>query len=204
MQSFRTRSAILAAAARALKAASGRSAPFSLVFMTDAERVPDPELVARAMPRGAAVILRDYRDPGRAALARRLKSICERRGVLLLIGADPCLAAGVGADGLHWPRWRRPNAGEAASLISTASCHYADDLEMAASLGVSAALLSPVFATSSHKGATGLGADRFTALAARARLPVLALGGVDETNARFLAGPNVAGLAAIGAFLPKP
>jgi len=45
-----------------------------------------------------------------------------------------------------------------------------------------------------------LGLKRFKEIAAQSPLPVLALGGVDAQNAGQLAGENVAGLGAIGAF----
>lgn len=193
------RAAKLAAAAAALKRQSGVSAPFHLVFLTDAGRAPHPLLVARVLPAGAAVILRDYGLAGRAGLAAQLKSVCAARGVKLLIGADVDLARRVGADGVHLPRWyaRTPPDG----LIVSAAAHDADELARAKALGADLALLSPAFATGSHPDARGLGPATFRTLAGAAPLPVLALGGVDETSAASLAGPNVAGLAAIGAFL---
>ena len=136
----------------------------------------------------------------RAALAAQLKSVCDARGLFLLIGADPGLAERIGADGVHAPRWWAPQQAPPGMLL-TAACHDAASLARAAAMGVTAALLSPAFATQSHPEANGLGADAFRALAANALLPVLALGGVDETNAHRLAGRNVAGIAAIGAFL---
>jgi thiamine-phosphate pyrophosphorylase len=195
------RAAKLAAAADALKRQSGVSAPFSLAFLTDVERAPHPLLIARILPRGAAVILRDYRIKGRAGLAARLKAVCAPRGVKLIVGADAELACAVGADGVHWPRWFSPATPVPEGMIVTASCHSADELSRAKAMGASLALLSPALTTESHKGAEALGSEKFRALAAASLLPVLALGGVDETNALRLAGRNVAGLAAIGAFL---
>lgn len=188
-----------------LKRQSGAGAPFCLAFLTDAGRAPHPLLVARVLPKGAAVILRDYDMRDRAGLAAQLKSVCGARGVKLIIGADIALAQQIGADGVHLPRWFSPASplpeGMPEDMIVTASAHDADELLRAKKRGAGLALLSPVFATASHPQADSLGATRFKALAAASPLPVLALGGADETNARLLAGPNVAGLAAIGAFL---
>ncbi len=200
------RAAKLAAAARALKCAGGEkaaAAPFSLAFMTDAARAPHPILIARALPKGSAVILRDYDAPARASLAAQLKSVCASKGLLLLIGADISLAEKLGADGVHMPSWFEGAAAIPETFIRTASCHNVAELSAAGEKGADLALLSPAFPTASHQGAPSLGAGSFRAMAARAKTPVLALGGVDETNARLLAGPNVAGLAAISAFLGK-
>ena len=202
------RAAKLAGAANALKSksgAGGEKAPFSLAFMTDRARVADPALVARALPKGAAVILRDYDMPNRAALAAQLAQICAARGALLLVGADPDLARRAGAKGVHLPALFLKRNEQAASdfsgMIVSASCHCEAELRAAARKNADIALLSPAFPTASHPGAETLGPERLRRLAAAAPLPVLALGGVDETNAALLTGPNVAGLAAIGAFV---
>ncbi|SNT67992.1 thiamine-phosphate pyrophosphorylase [Amphiplicatus metriothermophilus] len=205
-EGLRTQAATLAAAARALNMKGGPAAaraPFALAFLSDAARGPDPMLVARALPGGAALVLRDYNEPRRAARARALASVCAARGSLLLVGGDAALAAAVGAAGVHLRSDQLAHAPARAGLLLTASCHSAEELERAAAIGADLAFLGPVFPTRSHPGAEGLGAGRFRALAEAAPLPVLALGGVDETNARLLAGPNVAGFGAIGAFTVK-
>jgi thiamine-phosphate pyrophosphorylase len=242
-EGLRTRGAKLAAAAEALKRASrekgGAEAPFSLAFLTDRRRIPDPEPILRALPLGAAVLYRDYDDPKRPALARRYSVICRRRGVLFLVAGDIRLALAVCADGAHMPSRMLRNAhlpsllatepasavntkenaqfahsfrivpldegpatGGGKPFVITAACHDAEGLASAAALGADLALLSPAFATKSHPGTEHFGAERFKALASASPLPVLALGGVDEWNAPLLAGKNVAGIAAIGAFVP--
>ncbi len=196
---MRTRAAKLAAAAQSLKQASGRDgAAFCLAFMTDRVRTPHPEIIARAMPAGSAVILRDYDNADRTGLARRLRSITEKNGVLLLIGADLALAQKIGADGVHYPSWAAVRANTV--MITSAACHDANELARAHQAGADIALLSPVFCTDSHPGAATLGATQFKALAGASPLPVVALGGADETNAFSLRGKNVVGLAAISAF----
>ncbi|WDI32788.1 thiamine phosphate synthase [Hyphococcus flavus] len=194
------RAAKLAAAALALKRCSGAAAPFHLAFMTDQERAPHPELIARALPSGAAVILRDYDMPRRAALAARLLSICACRDLKLIIGADIRLAESIGAAGVHYPRWFMPDRRPGNRLIVSAACHDRYELARARELGAHVALLSPAYASHSHMRAPGLGPENFLKLAATSSLPVLALGGVNEKNAHCLAGPQVVGLAAIGAF----
>jgi thiamine-phosphate pyrophosphorylase len=214
---LRTKAARLAAAARALKSASGAEAPFSLAFFTDAARIANPEPILRALPAGAAVVFRDYGAPRREALARRYLAIARARGVFFLVAGDSALAARIGADGAHWPARVLQSRGAGSDArrspsspvpgprlpvpaLITAACHDARDLARARAIGADAAFLSPAFATASHPGAEHLGPRRFRALAAGAALPVLALGGVDEMNAPLLAGANVAGLGAIGAF----
>jgi thiamine-phosphate pyrophosphorylase len=60
--------------------------------------------------------------------------------------------------------------------------------------------LSPVFATTSHKGARPLTAVRAAMIAAQAPVPVYALGGITARNAALLA-PSFSGIAAITSLL---
>ncbi len=202
IESAQQRAAKLAAAAQSLKRRSGRAdAAFCLAFMTDGARAPHPERIVEALPKGSAIVLRDYDDPRRRARAANLKEICAERAVLLIVAGDAGLAEEIGADGVHIPSWMDAAAEIPSGMIKTVSCHGAADLARAAKASADIAFLAPAFATASHPDAPALGAERFRALARDARLPVIALGGVDETNAAGLAGPNVAGLGSIGAFL---
>lgn len=191
----------LAAAARSLKRQSGAAAPFSLVFLTDQNRAPQVLQIVDALPRGAAVILRDYQHEGRARLAAQMKSICAARGIFLLVSADLALAEDIGADGVHFPSWYEGARNVPPGMITTASCHSVADLSCVKAANIDMVLLSPAFPTASHRGAPALGADNFRKLALKSPRPVLALGGVNQNNADQLAGANVAGIAAIGAFL---
>ncbi|MEZ5921798.1 MAG: thiamine phosphate synthase [Parvularculaceae bacterium] len=195
---------MLAAAADALKERNeelgGKPAPFSLAFLTDRRRVQDPASIIAALPAGAAVIYRDYEAPDRAEMASNLLAKARARGVFFLIAGDAAIADELGADGVHWPARLLSASPTRRRGLLTASCHNSDELGIARSMGADAVFLSPVFATKSHPHAVPLGAAAFKSLAAKGDLPVIALGGVDWRNTDELAGVNVAGFAAIGAF----
>lgn len=174
-----------------------------LLLLTDARRLPDPAGAAAHLPRGSAVILRDYDMAERAQLAGRLAYVARRRGLKLLIAGDAHLAIRVGAAGIHLPEAR---AGEARrwrhrrQWLITVAAHSREALQHGAMCGADAALLSPVFPTASHPDRQPLGAEQFNLLAAEATLPVYALGGIDRHNAVRLLSGRAAGIAAIGAF----
>ncbi len=83
----------------------------------------------------------------------------------------------------------------------TASVHNYRELIAAHRAGVDLIFLSPVFPTRSHPGGPTLGRRRFAELALRARVPVIALGGITAHRARSLKGAY--GWAGIDAWL-KP
>ena len=174
----------------------------ALVLMTDLARLPDPVAAAWHLPRGATVILRDAGHPARLELGKSLAQVARRRGLVLLVSGDAALAIRLHAHGLHLPeadmhrapglRLRHPH------WLITGAAHSRGAINKAGRLGLDAVFLSPVFATASHPGSTFLGPLRFHAMTRAARIPVLALGGVDAaTVGRLPAG--TAGVAAIGA-----
>ena len=196
----------LARAARALNAGVARRRLPALILMTDQVRVPDPLAAARSLPRGSAIILRHTDPATRAALARELATIVHARGLLLLIAGDARLAAAIGADGLHLPETRAREASHWRALkpswLITAAAHSARSLAVARIAGADAALLAPVFATLSHPDRAPFGPLRARLLAARAGLPVYALGGVNAQTIVRLANARLAGIAAIEGLLP--
>jgi thiamine-phosphate pyrophosphorylase len=189
---------MLAALAGRLNRDAGAPSIPALYFFTDPERTPDPMAVAVRLPRGTALVYRHFGAPDRARTARLLAAICQTRGLLLLVAADPELARRVGAAGVHWPERLLPAKRESAGLV-IASAHSRGALARAARFGVDACVLGPVFATASASGNRPLGLFHANQLACGAGVPVIALGGVNATNATRLAGRGFAGLAAVEA-----
>ena len=135
----------------------------------------------------------------------RLRPICRARRVVLLIADDVALAMRCGAGGVHVPQ---ANAARIAGVkqlrprwLVTTSAHGEAAVTRAGRLGADAVLVSPVFETSSHVEAKGLGVVRFAALASRSEVPVLALGGVTSESVTRVHGPRVAGIALISGWL---
>ena len=170
-----------------------------LVLMTD-DRDADWTEAACRLPRGSLAVVRARDAARRRALAERLHGI-----VPLLIADDPALAEETGAAGLHLPEVRMREAlhwrARHSDWIITSSAHSLAALMRAGPLD--AVFLSPVFATASHPGASCLTPARAALIAARAPVPVYALGGVTPANAGRIA-PAFSGIAAIGALLAAP
>lgn len=180
---------------------SGRLPP--LILVTDSERLADPVPAIARLRSGDAVLFRHYALPDRADLAHAIAKVCRARRVSLIIGADHALARTVGAAGIHYPQaltplgHRPPNT---QGLLLTVAAHDERALAAAYRMGADAALLSPVFPTESHPGASALGVNRFARLVRESRVAVYGLGGITAANARRLVGSGAAGIAAVGAF----
>jgi len=85
-------------------------------------------------------------------------------------------------------------------MLLSVAAHCPLGLRRAAVAGADFALLSPVFPSKSHPDGGAIGVLRFAAWTMRARLPVFALGGVNNQNAARLTGAKARGWAAIEAF----
>ena len=177
-----------------------------LILMTDDERLPNPLAAARRLPRGSLVIVRSRNEVRRTALTHALLALARSRLLLVSVADDPALAIAAGADGLHLPEARLSEAAHwrarCPRLLITAAAHSSRALSRAAYTRADAALLSPVFATQSHRGAATLGPIHARLIACAARLPVYVLGGIDDRNVMRLTGARLAGVAAVGALRP--
>ena len=114
-----------------------------------------------------------------ARLAARSVELAHAHGARVLVNADVSLAQRVGADGVHLTSAQLGRIGRRPALaLVGASCHDADELARAQTLGVDLAVMGPVLPTPSHPGAAGIGWDRLAALLQGCALPVYALGGL--------------------------
>ncbi|MFV8835934.1 Nudix family hydrolase [Aquisalimonas sp.] len=160
------------------------------------------ERLRRHMAAGAGLI--QLRLPGASATVwRRVAGesalMAREQGVQLLLNGDVALAREL-KTGVHLPAAmlheldRRPLA---SSSLVAASCHDANELARAVSLGADFAVLGPVRPTASHPDATPLGEARFQELVADVPIPVYALGGLGADDLAQLHACRAQGVAAI-------
>jgi thiamine-phosphate pyrophosphorylase len=143
---------------------------------------------------------KDLDMASRAALLRRLVAIGRRFGATVMVHEDLEAAVAAASGGVHLPSGASPIAARrrlgAAALIGC-STHDARELEAAA--GADYATLSPIFPSASKPGyGPALGVARLAATAAAARLPLVALGGIDATNITQCIDAGAAGVAVMG------
>ncbi|WP_234026924.1 thiamine phosphate synthase [Erythrobacter sp. HKB08] len=141
------------------------------------------------LPRGSGFIYRHYHlpDPERWERFRALRHLALSRDHTVILADSALTAREWGAHGIYGaPRSLYPQRGD---LLQLATAHDLREIADAQRFGADAILLSPAFPTNSHPGAPALGPTRFRLLAARACVPVIALGGMDERRAARLDWP---------------
>ena len=138
--------------------------------------------VTAALDRGLRLIqirAKDWPAELRETFASAVVTRAHAHHAKVMINGDVALAARVGADGVHLTagQLHAIDSRPAMPLVA-ASCHVAADMARAAALSLDFVVLGPVCATPTHPDAALLGWEGFRALAANARLPVYALGGL--------------------------
>jgi len=168
-----------------------------LLFLTDPKRTPDPVAIVPTLPPGSGIIYRHFGASKRASVARQLRYICAQSEIRFIIAGDPVLATHVGAYGVHWPEANLTEARKWRGCfpLQTASAHTPSAIRRAANSGMDAVLFSTVFPSNSPSASSPHGAQRTRTVARRANIPVYALGGLNNENARRVASNT--GLAAI-------
>ncbi len=169
-------------------------------LMTD-ERMGDSLWPAlEGLTEDAGVVVRHYSivAPMREAIAQRVAGICRMRRITFAIGKSEELAMALGADLVHNPP-RQP-----AELPFSLAVHSMEEAVAAREAGASLVFVSPVHETHTHPGRKALGHSGAIDLARAARVPAIALGGMNEYNFVPLEREGFYGWAGIGAWIRAP
>ncbi len=171
-----------------------------------ASELGDPAFLQRLERRlDAGLRFVQLREPGMEAarfdaLFRRVRDLCVRHRARLVVNSAHPASYWAACDGVHLRGADMQPVGSRPRLpLVGASCHDARELARAGELGLDYAVLGPVRPTPTHPGARVLGWDEFARLAARTRLPVFALGGLDEGDAVQAVGAGAHGIATMRA-----
>jgi thiamine-phosphate pyrophosphorylase len=141
-----------------------------------------------ALPRGSGIIFRHYATSPttRRVLFKQVHRMALRKGLLLVVAGPP-----VGRAELRHGR-------ESGAL--TAPVHSRREAIAANRAGAALLFVSPVHPTRSHPGAPVLGRARLGLMIRGLKLPVIALGGMNERRWRALKPLGVYGWAGIDAW----
>ena len=169
--------------------------------------------VAEALAGGARVVqLRDKHTPKRLLLgeARAMRSLCRDWGALFIVNDDVALAWAADADGVHVGQEDLP-AEEARRLLGDAkliglSTSAVEEAVEAARLGVDYIGVGAIYATPTKLKAKQRGLELLRATRAAVDIPLVAIGGIDATNAAevFAAGADAVAVVRAVFAQPKP
>ena len=167
------------------------------------------EDVRQAIAAGAVMV--QYRDKGKTAEvrvteARDIQAVCRKAEVPFIVNDDAGLAMRIRADGVHVgphdisPAEARKALGKKAIIgVSVASVEEALAAEKQ---GASYVAASPVFATPTKPDAgRPVGTDVLKRIRAATKLPVVAIGGINDSNVAEVIAAGADMVCAISASL---
>jgi thiamine-phosphate pyrophosphorylase len=154
---------------------------------------------------------RDLITLARAATAIATEESGGTARVIVNDRLDVALASG--ANGVHLGgdsmpvsevvAWRRAGNAPREFLIGV-SCHSAEDVRAAEEAGADYVFLGPIFSTpSKRRFGAPLGVQTLANACRSARIPIIAIGGIDGTNATACLKARATGIAAIRMFQEK-
>ena len=143
-------------------------------------------------------------------LARAAHREAAGRGTLIFVNDRLDVALAAGAAGVHLGgeslpatdaiRWCRAGNAPAGFRVGV-SCHSVEDVREAEGAGADYVFFGPVFDTpAKRKFGAPQGIAKLAEVCSSARIPVIAIGGVDAVNAKSCIAAGAAGIAAIRMF----
>lgn len=152
-----------------------------------------------------------YREKGnstlspkeRIELGLKLRELCTKYAVPLVVNDDYQLAQQINADGVHVGQddtdIEKVSTAVGRQMFIGYSCNNAQEIEHANLLDfIDYVGCGPVFPTTSKQDASpAIGLDKLTELNAKSEHPLVAIGGINESNLQAVHDTGVAGIAVI-------
>jgi thiamine-phosphate diphosphorylase len=166
------------------------------------------DVATQAIRGGTKVIqLRDkkHKKGEMLEIARRLKELCAQQDVLFIMNDHVDIAIACGADGVHLGQSDLP-VSEARVLLAPdkiigRSTHNLSEAELAESEGADYIAVGSMYPTTSKEEFTLAGLETLRQIREKTSLPLVAIGGINETNAAEVIEAGADGIAVISAVL---
>jgi thiamine-phosphate pyrophosphorylase len=179
--------------------------PLLLVTDRHQARLPLAEVVTAALIAGCrwvSVREKDLSADDQIALVRTLLPAARRHGARLTVHGDAGLAKACGADGVHLPAGSDPVRSRAllgADKLIGVSIHTVTEAEAIDPGAVDYAIAGPAYETASKPGyGPEIGRKGLAEIARAARVPVLAIGGINVARVAEVLAAGPAGIAVMG------
>ena len=139
--------------------------------------------------------------------ALQIQKICKKYDVPLIINDDVKLAKEIDADGVHVGQ-SDLEAGQARKILGPdkiigVTAKTVEQAIKAAEAGADYLGSGAVFGTVTKADAKPMTMELLKEIVASVKIPVVAIGGIDETNIEKLAGTGIAGVAVVSGIFAK-
>lgn len=141
-------------------------------------------------------------------IALELRKITKRFNAALIVNDDIDIAMAVDADGVHLGQEDLP-VQKARKILGNnkiigLSTHSLKEAESAQDSGADYIAIGPIFKSTTKDIRSPLGADIIRAVKSISKLPVIAIGGINEENVSDVVSAGADGAAIISAIISRP
>ena len=166
------------------------------------------DLVDSNLPKPDMLILRekDLSEDEYFELAKKVKPMCDKAGVELVIHTYVNVAKKLGVKSIHLPLNKYIMLTEEDKQLFDnigTSVHSLDDLEKAISLGVTYVLAGHIYDTDCKKGLPGRGLEFLQEICNNVRVPVIAIGGINMDRLKEVKDVGARGAAIMSGYMNK-
>ena len=184
----------------------------ALYAVTDSRWLKKDEKIAskveKAILGGATIIQLREKDADRQSFVDdgiMCLKVCRSYGIPLIINDDVSVAKEIGADGVHLGQDDLPanDVRRTFGGIIGVSAHDATEADRAYDDGADYIGCGAVFSTSTKDDTKALGIEGLRTITRTSKLPVVAIGGIDEYNIQSLEGTDISGVAVVSAIFSK-
>jgi len=164
-------------------------------YFTDNIKTKKPNVTINRLPKNTGIVIRPYDPKQKYKNIKNLIKISRKNSLTILIAGKKAFPF---TNGSHIPRWifRRPKNNKIVSI----SVHGLKDIRRVINSKANLAFISPVFKTTSHLHKDSLGAVKLGLISRKFKIPLVALGGINEKNIKSLRSIPIHGCAGIDVF----
>ena len=139
--------------------------------------------------------------------ALEIQALCREKNIPFVINDNVALAKEIDADGVHVGQ-EDMEAGDVRSLLGPdkiigVSAHSVEEALLAEKRGADYLGVGAAFSTNSKKDVSCISHETIRDICQAVQIPVIAIGGINETNVEELKGSGICGVAVISAIFAK-
>lgn len=139
--------------------------------------------------------------------ALEIQALCREKNIPFVINDNVALAKEIDADGVHVGQ-EDMEAGDVRSLLGPdkiigVSAHSVEEALLAEKRGADYLGVGAAFSTNSKKDVSCISHETIRDICQAVQIPVIAIGGINETNIEKLKGTGICGVAVISAIFAK-
>ena len=180
-------------------------------FVQTIERVVSSNMTLTSdsnLPKPDMLILRekDLSEDEYYELAKKVKPMCDKAGVEMVIHTYVNVAKKLGVKSIHLPLDKYIMLTEEDKQLFDnigTSVHSLVDLEKAISMGVTYVLAGHIYDTDCKKGLPGRGLEFLQEICKNVRVPVIAIGGINMDRLKEVKDVGASGAAIMSGYMNK-